>query len=187
MSALHPIAHPVEDRDYSQTMVDGATFILDEPDGVPAVWGDGDRVLWAEGEELILAGPQGLGKTTISGLLVAAMVAGDNRSVLGLPVRPAGRVLYLAMDRPRQASRALRRQLGAFPRDLLAQRLIVQKGPPPYDLARNTDVLAHMAEDADADVVIVDSLKDAAVGLSDDEVGAHGATSRARYPSRTCR
>lgn len=46
------------------------------------------------------------------------------------------------------------------------------KGPPPHDLAKNTRMLTELADAAQADVVIVDSLKDAAIGLSDDEVGA---------------
>ena len=83
--------------------------------------------------------------------------------VLGLPVVPGRRVLYLAMDRPHQIRRAFR---------LLDQNLVIWKGPPPADLAKHTEILNELAEQADADVVVVDSLKDAAVGLSEDEVGA---------------
>ena len=90
--------------------VGGGAFILDAPDRVPALWGEGDRVLWAEGEALMVCGGPGVGKTTITGQLVRALLAGGD--VLGLPVARRRRVLYLAMDRPRQIARSLRRQFG---------------------------------------------------------------------------
>ncbi|WP_411815847.1 AAA family ATPase [Gordonia sp. SND2] len=153
------------------SLVDGASFILDQPEGIPALWGGGDQVLMADGEALIIAGPQGLGKTTLAGLLVAGML-GLRDTVLGAPIAQQGRILYLAMDRPRQAARALRRQLGGAGRELLADRLAVWQGPPIGDMAKRPELLAEYASRAGAAVVIVDSLKDAAIGLSDDEVGA---------------
>lgn len=39
-------------------------------------------------------------------------------------------------------------------------------------MARYPNLLLKLCEDADADTVIIDSLKDAAIGLSDDDVGA---------------
>lgn len=150
--------------------VDGGSFIHSIPDTTPKVWGSGEEVLWAEGEGLIVAGPQGVGKSTLAGNLVAAMITGGE--VLGYPVKKVDRILYLAMDRPKQIARALRRQLGGVPESDLAQRLVVWQGPPPEDLAAHPDRLLAMVEKAKADVVIVDSLKDAALGLSSDEVGA---------------
>ncbi|MCF8603265.1 AAA family ATPase [Gordonia sp. HY442] len=152
-------------------LVPGGSFIHDQPEGIPALWGDGEYVLLADGEALIIAGPQGVGKTTLAGLIIAGLL-GLRCEVLGLPVARQRRVLYLAMDRPRQAARALRRQLGRAPRELLDDRLVVWKGPPLADMAARPETLAAYAARADADVVIVDSLKDAAIGLSDDEVGA---------------
>ncbi len=61
---------------------------------------------------------------------------------------------------------------------MLDERLVVWKGPPPADLAAHPETLLELAQQAGADTVIVDSLKDAAVGLSSDEVGA--AYNRAR-------
>lgn len=55
---------------------------------------------------------------------------------------------------------------------MLDDRLVFWEGPPPHDLAKHPEVLWQMADEAGADTVIVDSLKDAAVGLSEDEVGA---------------
>lgn len=158
--------------DLARDMVDGAAFLLDLPTTTPAVWGAGSHVLWAEGESLQLVGGNGLGKTTIAGQLVRARL-GLADSLLQLPVRPgARRTLYLAMDRPRQIARALGRCFDEGDRDVLAERLVVRKGPPPLDLAKFPEVLVALCEAADADTVVVDSLKDAALGLSDDVVGA---------------
>lgn len=150
----------------------GGGFVLDAPDHVPAVWGHGNDVVWAKGEALMICGPSGVGKTTISAQLVAGRL-GLQRSVMGLPVAAGERnVLYLAMDRPQQAARAFRRRFTEEHRELLDERLIVWKGPPPFDMAKHPDLLVRMCEQADADTVFVDSVKDAAIGLSEDEVGA---------------
>src|SRR4051794_28282944 len=83
--------------------IDGASFILDAPKGVPAIWGSGGDVAWARGETLLIAGPQGVGKTTLAQRLALARCAIDT-AVLGLPVDPDPRgVLYVAADRPAQA------------------------------------------------------------------------------------
>lgn len=150
--------------------VGGGAFILDAPDRVPALWGEGDRVLWAEGEALMVCGGPGVGKTTITGQLVRALLAGGD--VLGLPVARRRRVLYLAMDRPRQIARSLRRQFGPEDSQLLARGLVIHPGPPYADAARDDRVLLNLVEAAEADVLVVDSIKDAAVGLSEDAVGA---------------
>ncbi|TKD54227.1 AAA family ATPase [Micrococcus luteus] len=156
---------------------DGGAFIFDLPDVVPAIWGRGNDVLWAEGEALMLYGGSGVGKTTIAGQLVRALIlpgeGGHPSRVLGYPVEPAtGRVLYLAMDRPSQVRRALNRQFAPDEREPVSQHLIVWQGPPQADMAEDTDLLRAMCADAGASHVVVDSLKDAAVGLSDDRVGA---------------
>ena len=151
---------------------DGATFILDAPDNVPAIWGFGEEVLWAEGEALMVVGPPGVGKTTLCGQVLRARLGLDG-SVLGLGVSPTrSRVLYMAMDRPAQIARALRRIFTEEDRELLADRLRVWEGPPPGDVAKNPGVFVALAQLADADTIVVDSLKDAAVGLSEDEVAA---------------
>lgn len=176
----HPadIAEEADEATPTFSFVDGASFILDRPDGIPAVWGSGNDVLWARGEALMIAGPQGLGKTTLAGQLLRALIGIGDPEVLGLPVAEANHVLYLAMDRPAQITRAHGRVFTESDRDTMAQKLSVHRGPPPFDLARNPSILAAMCEAAGADVVIVDSLKDAAIKLSDDETGA--AYNRAR-------
>lgn len=152
--------------------IDGASFVLDIPDAIPALWGTGDQVLWADGESLMIAGPMGLGKTTLAGQLIRAQLGIGQTELLGLPVAPRERVLYLAMDRPAQIARAMARQFGPEHRDVLAEKLIIWRGPPPADIAKNPILLAKLAKLAGADTVYVDSLKDAAIGLSEDEVGA---------------
>jgi hypothetical protein len=149
----------------------GAAFILDAPTEIPAFWGRGNEVVWAEGEGLMIVGVIGLGKTTLAGQVVHAQLFGGH--VLDLPVRKIeGRILYLAMDRPRQIARSLRRQFREEDRAVVAEQLVVRTGPPPGDLARQPKLLLAMAEHYRADYVFVDSLKDAAIGLSEDEVGA---------------
>lgn len=161
-----------ERRDWPDRAVDGASFAYDLPPDTPAVWGQGSDVLWAEGESLIICGPQGVGKTTLAGQLVMARLGLLNH-VLGLPViTGVNRVLYLAMDRPRQAARSLGRMLAPDWRHTLADRLVVWQGPPPHDLAAHPEVLAEMCRRWSADTVVIDSVKDAAVGIAKDEVGA---------------
>ena len=152
-------------------LVDGGSFIFDIPDTIPALWGDGQEVLWAQGESLMIVGPTGVGKTTLTGQIVHHLIFGGE--LLGLPL-PAieGVVLYLAMDRPAQISRSLRRHFDTSQREVISERLKVWKGPPLADLAQDPHMLNKMCGEAGASVVIVDSLKDAALSLSDDPVGA---------------
>ncbi|MDI3331750.1 MAG: AAA family ATPase [Micrococcus sp.] len=169
MTAEFTIPRPL---DTGRQFEDGGEFIFNTPDMPTAVWGQGHDVLWAEGEALMIYGGSGVGKSTIAGQLVRALILADG-DVLGHPVAPAtGRVLYLAMDRPRQLARSLRRQFHPAHRGEVSSRLVIWQGPPPEDLAENTGLLAQMCREAGASHVFVDSLKDAAVGLSDDKVGA---------------
>ncbi|PBB08425.1 AAA family ATPase [Kocuria sp. WRN011] len=158
-------------QDTAGSIADGAAFILDQPDKVPARWGNYDEVLWGKGEALMIVGPPGVGKTTVMGQLLRALI-GLDRAVLGYHVEPVQRVLYLAMDRPKQIGRALSRNFKEHDRAALAEHVVFHQGPPPEDLAANTDALLNMAREHHADVVVVDSLKDAAIGLSEDAVGA---------------
>jgi replicative DNA helicase len=162
------------DESLGYRFTSGGAFILDASTDPEPVWGDGRSVCWAAGEALVVAGRQGLGKTLLGAQLAFGRCGfGEYDSLLGYPIKPgSGRVLYLAMDRPRQIARAMRRMVGTAWRDDLDQRLAVWQGPPPYDLAKFPGLLLKLCEDAEADTVVVDSLKDAAVGLTDDEVGA---------------
>jgi len=169
-----------ENTEWTGRTAPGGSFVLDAPPMPPAVWGAGQNVAWAQGEALMLCGPAGVGKTTVAVQLVAGRLGlGGIEDVFGLPVRQgAGRVLYLAMDRPPQISRAMARLFSERDRKALDENLVIWKGPPPRDLAKQSDVLVQMCSLAKADTVVVDSLKDAATKLSDDEVG--GGYNRAR-------
>jgi hypothetical protein len=152
-------------------MVEGGSFIHDLPPELPCIWGTGSQVAWASGEALTLVGTPGVGKTTIAGQVLRARLVGGE--VLAMEVaKTESRVLYLAMDRPKQIARALARQLRDVPRDVLDGGLTVWPGPPVQDVAAHPELMLQMARDAGADTVFVDSLKDAALGLSIDEVGA---------------
>lgn len=151
--------------------VDADTFVFDTPDDVPAVWGvDGKKVLWARGQGLIVLASQGVGKTTLALRLVEGLL-GLSESVLELPIRRAEKnVLYMAMDRPQQISGAMKRVFYMHGRVLTARGLRVLTGPPPKDLGRNPDFLLEACLEMDAGFVIVDSLKDGVLGLSNEEV-----------------
>jgi hypothetical protein len=66
---------------------DGAKFILDVPDRVPAIWGTGDEVLWAQDESLMIAGTLGVGKTTLALLLLRARLGLADQVLDGAPPR----------------------------------------------------------------------------------------------------
>jgi len=149
----------------------GDTFILDRPTEIPTAWGTTDDVLWAQGEALLIAGPAGVGKTTIAQQVMLAGI-GIRPDALTIPVRPFNRVLYIAADRPPQAARSLERMVTDEHRDILHEHLVFWKGPPDRDFAKHPDELTRMCQLVHADAVIIDSLKDVALGLSDDEVGA---------------
>ena len=152
--------------------MDGAAFVLGDLADIEPLWGTDEATLWPAGEALMIFGPQGVGKTTLVQRLTLARL-GLADELLGLPVAPCrSRVLYLAMDRPRQAARSMRRMVDDSDAEVLAEKLRVWRGPLPFTLAADPTMLAAMAHHVGADTVIVDSLKDLAPGLSSDEVGA---------------
>ncbi|MGI8752435.1 MAG: AAA family ATPase [Acidimicrobiales bacterium] len=152
---------------------DGATFILDAPDSPPPIWGTGEQIVWAKGEALIVAGPDGVGKTTLAQQVARARCGIGDTTVLGHPIEATGsKVLYIAADRPAQAQRSMGRMFTEADRDQLAERLVVWRGPLPHDLAKAPDFLAVIADHYGADTVVLDSLKDMAMDLSKDETGS---------------
>ncbi len=153
--------------------------ILDEPEGVPAVWGSGDNVLWAQGQGMMITSHQGVGKTTIAQQLTLWRIGirFNDAGFLGYPINDDGRsVVYLAMDRPAQAFSSFRRMLTEEDREILDQRMVLRKGPLPVDALSSIPALADYVQLICPDVgtVVIDSVKDMVGGrsLSSDEVGA---------------
>jgi hypothetical protein len=167
---------PIEAAEVTTTrLTDGATFILSAEESVPAAWGHhGTEVVWAEGEPLMIAGPQGVGKTTLMQQLALRRAGVTDGDLLGMPVRPsAGRVLYIAADRPRQAARSFRRMVGEADHDRLAEKLVVWPGPLPFELGKcqRGEFARFVAGIGGVTDVFIDSLKDVAVKLTEDDVG----------------
>lgn len=164
---------PDHPRRRRRRLQSGAAFVLDESAELEPLWGTGEEVLWARGESLLLCGPTGVGKTTLATQLVKGLL-GLSNSVLGLPVTPADRpVLYLALDRPKQARRAMRRLFSENDRGVLEDRLRVWEGPLSQDLGKSPSCLVQGALRVGVGVVVIDSLKDAAVRLAEDEPGGN--------------
>lgn len=159
-----------QDLGQAERAVAGDAFLLDLPETPPVIWGAGKAAILTEGEALLLAGPPGVGKTTVGGQVVRGLMVGG--TVLGYPVRPGFRVLYLAMDRPQQIQRALARTLGKVDPQVLRDQLVFWKGPLPGDLMTDQELLLRLAREHGADAVVVDSLKDALVGIAEDRGGA---------------
>lgn len=154
--------------------LDGEEFIFNTPDLVPAWWGSGKEVLAAKGEGTMICGTSGLGKSTLQAQLVRASL-GLQTHVLDQPVEPAPRVLVLAMDRPAQIARLFARLFQPSDVTTVRDRLIVRPGPPPADIAKSPEDLLRICEAAGlqrGDRLFIDSLKDAAIGLSEDAVGS---------------
>jgi replicative DNA helicase len=156
-------------------LVDGLTFALGAAGEEQAIWGTGDDVAWAPGEPTLIIGPDGVGKTTLGHRLTLCL-AGIDDELLGLRVEPAaGRVLYVAADRPKQAARSLWRMLPDLDRrqhGQLKNVVSVWMGVPPFDLVKRPADLATWATDLGASHIILDSLGFIFGRLIEDETGS---------------
>lgn len=148
----------------------GREFLFREAPETEAVWGSQNDVLMAAGEAVMCVGGQGIGKSTLAQRFARCRL-GLQDSLLGFPVLPGEkRVLYLAMDRPKQIRRSMLRMF--TPADnALDDRLRVWDGPLPFNPVQ-AGALVQFVVEHDADTLVIDSLKDLVPGLSKDEVGS---------------
>jgi replicative DNA helicase len=166
LAALRARQEAKEDR----RAIGGATWLEQATPGVPAVWGAGDVVLWAEGEPFMLYGPDGVGKTSICQQLVLHMCGVRLEPLLGLPVRRTERpILYVSADRPKQARRSLARMVDAGDYAALDEHLLVWEGPLPFAITDRPRALLDFVQRHGAGTLILDSLKDVTVDLSKEE------------------
>ena len=154
----------------------GGDFLFGDSIDPTPIWGERERVLWAEGEGLMIYGPQGRGKSTLAQQIVNARHGFGPSELLGLPVKQDERpTLYLAMDRPRQVKKSWGRMVGRKDWEALNERVVVWLGPLPAELPltwEHPGALAAWAEtEFGAGLIVVDSYKDLMPKLSDDETG----------------
>jgi replicative DNA helicase len=137
------------------------------------IWGVSASPIWSAGEPFYVVGDTGVGKTTLVQGLSLARLRGDE-GFLGLPLRAAKRILYVAADRQAQVRRSLSRMVLDDDEAILRGGLSVHPGPLPYnfaiDGAADRAFEDFMSEGVDA--VVFDSLKDIAGDLSNEETGA---------------
>lgn len=161
----------------AERAVNGKTFLTDSVVN-HALWGLDEQILWASGEGFMIAGPQGVGKSTVAQQLFLSRLGIGEPELFGFPIAPDHRpVLYLAMDRPAQIRRSLARMVDLSDESVaqvLQNNLVVWTGPVPFDAAESPKEFAAWVKlrGREPGLVVVDSLKDLATGLATDEVGS---------------
>ncbi len=152
----------------------GGEFVFGEDEVSDALWGNGDQILWAPGESLMLAGGIGAGKSTVLQQLIFHGIGILDGPFLGYNVnfRPGTVVGYIAADRPKQVRRSMRRMVPPLYLELANARLDVWRGPLPFELVKaDVGALADFVDDRGWDIVAIDSLKDVASNVSEDSPG----------------
>ena len=151
--------------------VAGGDFVFSVAEKPEPVWGDADVVAWSKGEYLLVNGPSGVGKTTLIQQVGLARI-GLASSVIGMAVEPDdGKVLILALDRADQIARSLSRMVTEDQHAYLNERLVVWRRPLPVSILKDREIVGVLAEELGCTTVIVDSLKDLAPKLTEDEPG----------------
>lgn len=146
--------------------------ILDEPP-IDRKWGAGSSVLWAGGEALWICSEGGLGKSAIAQQLALARAGLIEPELFGYPVEvDAGRILYIAADRPRQIYRSFRRMVKDEQRENLNRAIEISE-EVPAPLSTDPDALVEFVEGIpEIGTVFIDSLKDCAANLGKDGEGS---------------
>ena len=139
--------------------------------------GRGTEILWADGETILIVGDTGYGKSTIAQNIVKAAI-GLQPDVLDMEMRQFDRVLYIAADRPPQIKASIARMMSEETREHWNTKVLVHEGPIGFQVNKEPDKLlsfAAMPRDhwggLAPEAIIIDSIKDLATGISDDEEG----------------
>lgn len=145
--------------------------ILQRAVHVPAVWGSGTQVLWAEGEPFMIAGQPGVGKSTVAQQAVMRLIDVEGSPLLGQPIPPRNRVLYIAADRWQQILRSLRRMVAPADRDKLRDRLAFFEALPyeAHEQDCGVRTLALMEREG-FDTLVIDSVYNVLPSLKDTDV-----------------
>lgn len=163
-----------EERGYA---LNGAMFLLDQDPEVVPVWGakGTGHVLWAKGEPFYIFAAPGVGKSTLVQRLALARAGVLEGDVLGWPVaQDARKVLYLALDRPKQIARSWRRMVRPSQRKALEISLLIWQRPPPFLVSRDPDKLVPWIKGlGEVGTVIVDSFFNFAPSLSEEDGAAN--------------
>lgn len=149
----------------------GDVFIFDDGAQVDPLVGSGSEILAARGEPTEIVAPTGVGKTTVMIALESAMLGISKPDFLGYPVAQVDKILYLALDRPKQIARAHRRCYGEEHRDILHDRLLVWDQPLPFNPNTEPEQYGPWLQSLGVNVVFEDSLKDMFKALNKDEGG----------------
>ena len=150
-------------------------IVLDHPMLPVPLWGTPEDCLAARGEPTMIYGKTGIGKTTVMHRVMLSMVGIGPSAVLGYDVQPMDddrRILYLAYDRPSQALRSIARMVTENDRPQLAKTLVIDRKRMLKVNSKDTLNMRRLCEENNIGRVFIDSLKDIATRLSEDESGA---------------
>jgi hypothetical protein len=102
------------------TLRDAADMIAEADATVPAVWGEHPHVLWSKGETFMIAGATGAGKTTLAQQILLRRIGVIMEPLMDMEVEVSERpIMYLSLDRDKQAQRSMRRMVERLPRGRL--------------------------------------------------------------------
>ena len=177
LTTLHSLTPSWQPSDWEKNVYPAGDWALEERATPRMVMGRDSRILWADGESLVIVADTGYGKSSLSNNIVQAGI-GLADDVLGFEVRRFERVLYIAADRPMQTRYNLRRMITEDTREYWNEHVHIHDGPLPFYLNEKPEYMGMFAKMTrekwgakPADCVIIDSLMNVATGLSDDEEG----------------